>query len=243
MEIQDIRANPMWATKDELGKQKMLEKAYKKMQSGTPMSKEEDEVLSEYTKLMSDINKTKTSVDAHKSLLGDGNKYASVLMGLSMETEKMANDRMNAIYNANAPVQVVENKPNYQSAMMASLMKDTPEGVFQNAQARILAENDAVQRNYRIAYQGLRNESDRTFKELLGKDPELSHPDVVDDAHNYFKILKDYSPAMAKNPTVLKSFIMKARTYGGIDPKELTGLIQTNNEYMRHAANVNNPLS
>ena len=241
LDLKDIRENPIWATKDELEKQRMIEKAYKKMNSGAPMTKDEDEALSEYMKIMKDMNKTKTSVDANKSLSAPGRKYASAIFGMSNSSEGSSNRRINSAYTSNMPMVATEpakEEPDFQQAMMASLMKDTPEGVFQNAQARILAENKAVKDNYIRAYSGLRNESNKTFDMLMKSDPEISHPDVAPDAVNYFSILRDYSPAMARNPVVLKSFIMKARTYGGIDPKELTGLIQTNNEYMKHATNL-----
>ena len=202
------------------------------MKSGNPLTPDETAALDEYSKIMKDLSQTKASIKGNEALMQS--KQANVLKDFLKE-EKNANFvQVQPI----EPVPSFDDKHKFENAMMASLMKDTPEGVFQNAQARMMAENQTTRDNYIRAFEGLKLESDKTFDQLIKNDPDLSHPDNVEDSKRYFSILRDYSPAMAKNPVVLKSFIMKAKSYGGIDPKELTGLIQTNNEYMRHATNI-----
>lgn len=237
MEFSHLRENPIWASKDELNKQKLIETAYKKMHTGIPLTKDEDDAFKEYTKLMKDINQAKGSADANKALFEEKNKHANLLRSFFEKTDDELKEKAASRFISNVP-QAPSKLPSYEDAMMASLMKDTPTGTYQNAQAKMLAESEAVRNNYIRAFTGVQNESANTFHKLLKNDPELSHPDNIEESKKYYSILRDFAPAIANNPVTLKGFIMKAKSYGGIDTKELTNLIQTNNEFMKHRTNI-----
>ena len=238
----NIKENPVWAANSELEKQKNLESAYKKMENNIPVTPEEDAALQDYISVIKKLNATKIKNDAHEAYVNSNSfKAASVLKKIETEEKAKTEEVKEASRNNFMPAQVtpVMGKDiTPEDALMYSLIKDTPSGVYNINMAKSLAEKNIENQLISEAHKRVSTKADQTFEELMKNDTELSHPDVAPEAKNYFNVLKQFSPALAANPLTLKSFINKSRSYGGIDEKQIQGLIQLNNDYLKNPAIV-----
>lgn len=125
-----------------------------------------------------------------------------------------------------------------QQAMMGSLMKDTPEGHYQNAIAKARGEGEILRANYTKAFNSLQEEAKNSFGKVLQANPELEAPETIGEAQKYHDVLTRYAPSLAVDPTVAGSFIKKSINYGGIDEKGVSDLIKTNLDAMKHHSNL-----
>ena len=142
------------------------------------------------------------------------------------KTEKQANN----VYNS---------APSEQDLFLASLMKDTPQGQYANALAKAHAETEATKKHYTDAFTRLRHSAENGgFERMIEEAPELADPSHIDNAKKYYRTLSSFAPSLALDPVVAASFVKKINAYGGMDEKMVQGLIQSNNEHMKHHSNM-----
>lgn len=201
------------ATEIEKEKSRLALSAHQKLMRGMPLKPEESMAMNELIKNYKDIDKANVLSDGFSEFIP--NQFSKLSFFSPAKT---------------APGPTLD----MEKAMLFSLMKDTPDGNYANAAAKMNAENYINRSNYSAAFNNLQNKAAQSFQNMVEANPELSNPDMIGAAKNNFDILVQFAPGLALNPHVAGSFVKKTLSYGGIDESQISNLIQTNNEHMKH---------
>ena len=221
MNLASLTRNGIIGTEKQLKDEKELERAYTAILSGSAIRPEQADVLDSY-------------ISSYKKL---ENAKAKNLGLESLMPNKTAEKKLEKKEASFMPFQKKEPVGVYDKMMLASLLKDTPEGEYQNTMARMEAQDNLNSGKYMNAFQSLQERADQNIPIIL-KDQELGHPDIIKVTEENFGLLKEFAPSLAANPVTAKSFLKKLNAYGGIDEKTVGELIRTNNAYMEHRMNM-----